>query len=66
MEGGFAGWVTGVIFSFGYGGVAFLMVAESLFPPIPSEVMLPLGGSWSGRVTWGSSRSSAYLPSAHS
>ena len=50
MEGGFAGWVTGVIFSFGYGGVAFLMVAESLFPPIPLEVMLPLAGFlvWQG------------------
>ena len=44
MEGGLAGWVTGVIVSFGYWGVVFLMVAENLFPPIPSEVILPLAG----------------------
>jgi membrane protein DedA with SNARE-associated domain len=44
MDGGLAGWVTGVIVSFGYWGVVTLMVAENLFPPIPSEVILPLAG----------------------
>jgi membrane protein DedA with SNARE-associated domain len=44
MEGGLAGWITGVIVSFGYWGVIFLMMAENLFPPIPSEVILPLAG----------------------
>jgi membrane protein DedA with SNARE-associated domain len=44
MDGGLAGWVTGVIVSFGYWGVVSLMVAENLFPPIPSEVILPLAG----------------------
>lgn len=37
-------WVAGVIGSFGYLGVAFLMLAENLFPPIPSEAILPLTG----------------------
>ena len=44
MDGGLAGWVTGVIVSSGYWGVVSLMVAENLFPPIPSEVILPLAG----------------------
>ncbi len=39
-----AAWVSAVIQSFGYAGVAFLMLAENLFPPIPSEVILPLTG----------------------
>lgn len=39
-----AAWVSGVIQSFGYPGLAFLMLAENLFPPIPSEVILPLTG----------------------
>ena len=39
-----AAWVSGVIQSFGYAGLAFLMLAENLFPPIPSEVILPLTG----------------------
>ena len=37
-------WVYDVIQSFGYAGVTFLMLAENLFPPIPSEVILPLTG----------------------
>ena len=44
MDGGLAGWATGVIVSFGYWGVVSLTVAENLFPPIPSEVILPLAG----------------------
>ncbi len=39
-----AAWVADVIRSFGYAGVAFLMLVENLFPPIPSEVILPLTG----------------------
>jgi membrane protein DedA with SNARE-associated domain len=39
-----AAWVSEVVRSFGYVGVAFLMLAENLFPPIPSEVILPLTG----------------------
>jgi membrane protein DedA with SNARE-associated domain len=28
----------------GYGGIAFLMMLENVFPPIPSEVIMGLGG----------------------
>ena len=37
-------WVQDVIQSFGYAGVSLLMLVENLFPPIPSEVILPLTG----------------------
>ncbi len=33
-----------MIQSLGYAGLAFLMLAENLFPPIPSEVILPFTG----------------------
>ena len=39
-----AKWVMGVIHSTGYLGVVLLMFAENLFPPIPSEVIMPLAG----------------------
>ncbi len=41
--------MAGVIRSFGYLGVCFLMLAENLFPPIPSEAILPLTGFLVGR-----------------
>lgn len=41
---GLDGWIEGLIGSFGYVGVAFLLLVENLFPPIPSEVILPLVG----------------------
>ena len=44
-----ADWVTRVIESLGYVGVAFLVALESVFPPIPSEVVLPLAGFVAGR-----------------
>lgn len=37
-------WVTSIIESAGYFGVLFLMFLENLFPPIPSEVVMPLSG----------------------
>ena len=40
-----AGWSQGIMEDFGYVGIAFLMLIENLFPPIPSEVVLPLAGS---------------------
>lgn len=43
------GWVTDVISSFGVFGVAALMVLENLFPPIPSELILPLAGFLASR-----------------
>jgi membrane protein DedA with SNARE-associated domain len=37
-------WITSTIESLGYAGVVFLMFLENLFPPIPSEVVMPLSG----------------------
>lgn len=39
-------WVTRVIDAIGYLGVAFLVALENVFPPIPSEVVLPAAGFW--------------------
>jgi membrane protein DedA with SNARE-associated domain len=41
---GLVDWVTSVVETLGYGGVAFLVALENLFPPTPSEVVLPLAG----------------------
>ena len=37
-------WVTRLIEQSGYLGVAFLMFLETIFPPIPSEVIMPVAG----------------------
>lgn len=37
-------WVTDVIRELGYLGVALLVALENLFPPIPSEIVLPFAG----------------------
>lgn len=42
-------WVTGVMEAMGYGGIVFLMVLENVFPPIPSEVIMPLAGFTAAR-----------------
>ncbi len=42
-------WVTDVIDALGYLGVAVLVALESVFPPIPSEVVLPLAGFVAGQ-----------------
>ena len=39
-----AQWVLDVLSALGYLGLALLLIAENLFPPIPSEVVLPLAG----------------------
>jgi membrane protein DedA with SNARE-associated domain len=39
-------WVISVIDRLGYLGVALLVSLESVFPPIPSEVVLPAAGIW--------------------
>ena len=44
MLDGLVDWATSVVETLGYGGVAFLVALENLFPPIPSEVVLPLAG----------------------
>ena len=40
-------WATEVIATVGYSGIALLIGLEAVFPPIPSEVILPLSGSLS-------------------
>jgi membrane protein DedA with SNARE-associated domain len=37
-------WVTSVIATLGYAGIAGLTLLENMFPPIPSEVVIPLAG----------------------
>ncbi len=37
-------WVTDIVSSMGYAGVALLMALENIFPPIPSEIVMPLAG----------------------
>ena len=44
MLGDLATWVQDVINQFGYFGVALLVVIENVFPPIPSEIVLPFAG----------------------
>jgi len=41
---GLAGWVVSVIEALGPVGVGLLVALENLFPPIPSEVVLPVAG----------------------
>ena len=40
-------WVENIISTMGYPGLYFVMFMENVFPPIPSEVVLPLAGSLS-------------------
>ncbi len=37
-------WIINVMTSLGYVGIGLLMFAENLFPPIPSELIMPLAG----------------------
>ncbi|WP_188735972.1 DedA family protein [Oceanobacillus neutriphilus] len=37
-------WVTSIMEQFGYLGIFLMMTLENLFPPIPSEIILPFGG----------------------
>jgi membrane protein DedA with SNARE-associated domain len=37
-------WILSLIEQGGYWGIAFLMLIENVFPPIPSEVIMGLGG----------------------
>lgn len=39
-----AEWITETMTSLGYVGIALLMFLENLFPPIPSELIMPLAG----------------------
>jgi membrane protein DedA with SNARE-associated domain len=37
-------WIVEVIGAFGYLGIFLLMLAENVFPPVPSEVIVPVAG----------------------
>jgi membrane protein DedA with SNARE-associated domain len=47
--GGLVGWVLSVVEMLGAVGVGLLVALESVFPPIPSEVVLPLAGFLAGQ-----------------
>lgn len=44
-----ANWAADVIESLGYAGVTMLIILENVFPPIPSEAILPLAGFLAGQ-----------------
>jgi membrane protein DedA with SNARE-associated domain len=48
-------WIIRLIEQSGYLGVGFLMFLETIFPPIPSELIMPLGGvaAAQGRMSLG-------------
>ncbi|WP_374712250.1 DedA family protein [Symbiobacterium terraclitae] len=37
-------WTTGIMETFGYPGIVLIILIENLFPPIPSEIVLPFAG----------------------
>jgi membrane protein DedA with SNARE-associated domain len=42
-------WIEQIIAALGYPGIAVVMLAENLFPPIPSELVMPFAGFMVGR-----------------
>lgn len=49
LETGFAGWATDVMAQVGAPGAGLVIALENLFPPLPSEAVLPLAGLAAGR-----------------
>ncbi|MER5309541.1 DedA family protein [Streptomyces sp. NPDC002773] len=47
--GGVAGWATGLVDTMGGPGAGLAIALENLFPPLPSEVILPLTGFAAGQ-----------------
>lgn len=45
-------WAQEIVHSFGYVGVALMMFIENVFPPIPSEVVMPFAGVLVARGTF--------------
>jgi membrane protein DedA with SNARE-associated domain len=41
-------WIEAVIVGLGYPGIVLVMAAENIFPPIPSELVLPFAGFLAG------------------
>ncbi len=46
---GLVGWIEALMLRLGYIGVALIMLVENLFPPIPSEIVMPLAGFMAAR-----------------
>jgi membrane protein DedA with SNARE-associated domain len=42
-------WIEAIILGLGYLGIALVMLVENLFPPIPSELVMPFAGFLAGR-----------------
>src|SRR5262245_7073310 len=42
-------WIEEIIQTIGYPGIAIVMFAENVFPPIPSELIMPFAGFLVGR-----------------
>ena len=65
--GGIGGWAVGVIDSLGAGGVGALIALETVFPPLPSEVILPFAGFSAAQgdldpvLTWAAATAGAVL-----
>nr|WP_242613419.1 DedA family protein [Herbihabitans rhizosphaerae] len=47
--GGFAGWATDLMETLGAPGAGLAIALENVFPPLPSEVFLPLAGFTAGQ-----------------
>ncbi|GLZ52198.1 DedA family protein [Actinomycetospora sp. NBRC 106378] len=48
-DGGLADWATDLMATFGAPGAGLIVALENVFPPIPSEIVLPLAGFAAGR-----------------
>jgi membrane protein DedA with SNARE-associated domain len=49
-------WIKNTMDAMGYPGIALLMFLENVFPPVPSELIMPLAGftASQGKLTlWG-------------
>ena len=46
---GIASWVTDIVEDLGYIGLLLMISLENVFPPIPSEIVLPLAGYLTGQ-----------------
>lgn len=44
-----ADWITSMVRSFGYVGILLLMFLENVFPPVPSELIMPFAGMVASR-----------------
>lgn len=49
MLAAIVGWVTNIVQTLGYPGLFALLLLENVFPPLPSELILPLAGFLTGQ-----------------